>query len=104
MFYFVETASMDRIIMLLEYFYKELIILGILAFLLIRYLSKKSKKKSLVIDEKEEEVEYVAEIGQDISKEKLVGILLIVGSIIILVIAMYYLMPMLLDYILPKDN
>lgn len=90
--------------MLLEYFYKELIILGILAFLLIRYLSKKSKKKSLVIDEKEEEVEYVAEIGQDISKEKLVGILLIVGSIIILVIAMYYLMPMLLDYILPKDN
>jgi len=90
--------------MLLEYFYKELIVLCIVIFFLIRYLSKQSKKKSLVIDEKEEEVEYVAEIGQDISKEKLVGIFLIVAALIVLVLAMYYLMPMLLDYILPKDN
>lgn len=90
--------------MLLEYFYKELIVLCIVIFFLIRYLSKQSKKKSLVIDEKEEEVEYVAEIRQDISKEKLVGIFLIVAALIVLVLAMYYLMPMLLDYILPKDN
>ena len=90
--------------MLLEYFYKELIVLCILIFFLFRYLSKQSKKKSLIIDEKEDDVEYVSEIGEDISREKLVGIFLIVGAIIVLVLAMYYLMPMLLDYILPKDN
>ncbi len=104
MFYFVETACMDRVILLLEYFYKEIITIVVLAFLLIRYLSKQSKKKNLVIDEKQDDVEYVAEIGQDISKEKLIGTLLIIVAIVVLVIAMYYLVPMLLDYILPKDN
>ena len=94
---------MDRIIMLLEYFYKELIVLCIVIFFLFRYLNKQSKRKNLVIDEKEN-VEYVAEFGQDISREILVGIFLIVAAIIVLVTAMYYLMPMLLDYILPKDN
>lgn len=104
LFYFVETARMDRIITFLEYIYKELIILGTIIFLLIRYLNKQSKKKNLVIDEKEEEVKYFAEIGQDISKEKLIGILLIICAIIILAIAMYYFVPMLLDSFLPKNN
>jgi pilus assembly protein TadC len=104
LFYFVETASMDRIIILLESFYREIIIIVVLVFLVFRYLSKQSKKKSLVIDEKEAEVGYVAKIGQDISKEKLISILLLVGSIIILALTMYYFVPMFLDSVLPKDN
>jgi hypothetical protein len=94
---------MDNIIQLLKYFYKELIVLAIILFFFLRFLNKQSKKKKVVIEDTVEEQSF-AENRNDIPREKLIGILLIGVSVIILVLVMYYLMPVLLDNILPKDN
>jgi Ca2+/Na+ antiporter len=94
---------MDEMVQILKYFYKELLILLVLGYILYRYLSRKSKPEKHTVEEITEE-KYTAEIDDDIPKEKIIGIIIAVIAIIILVVAMYYLVPMLLDSILPKDN
>lgn len=89
--------------LLLQYFYKEIIIATILTIILFRFFYLNVKKKDKISVDVKQEKDIIKSV-ETISKEKLLGIVLIIGSIIILGIVMYYLIPFLLDYILPKDN
>lgn len=94
---------MEQVMLLLKYFYKEIIVVIILIVILIRLFYSNTKKKNKLNTDEHNKKHSIKTI-ETLQKEKLLGVLLIVASLIVLGIVMYYLIPFLLDYVLPKDN